>query len=316
MGAPNNNPKGILLILSGMALFSIQDSLIKYIFEESALYELYFGRTLTALILLFIFLKITSQKLVFKTHYPLLTCCRVICFFFGFSFFYISLTYMSLAMANALFFSSPFFISILAIIFLGEKVGIRRWLAILVGFIGVYIVLNPDFENFNYMNLAPVACALCYAISMTITKITSDKDNVYSQMFHLYIGAIGISILFFIFTGKGQFNTFSDPTFQFILREWFTNPTYAWPYIVAMGFVAAASFYCVFSAYSVASPSVVSLFEYSLIIWAIIIGYVLFNDVPTIRTFIGVALIIGAGVYIYLREKVKDQMIVTDTPNR
>ena len=316
MSTPNNNPKGILLILSGMALFSIQDSLIKYIFEESALYELYFGRTLTALILLFIFLKFTSQKLVFKTHYPLLTCCRVICFFFGFSFFYISLTYMSLAMANALFFSSPFFISILAIIFLGEKVGIRRWLAILVGFIGVYIVLNPDFENFNYMKLAPVACALCYAISMTITKITSDKDNVYSQMFHLYIGAIGISILFFIFTGKGQFNTFSDPTFQFITREWFTNPTYAWPYIVAMGFVAALSFYCVFTAYSVASPSVVSLFEYSLIIWAIIIGYVLFNDVPTIRTFVGVALIIGAGVYIYLREKVKDQMIVTDTPNR
>ena len=148
MSTPNNNPKGILLILLGMAFFSIQDSLIKYIFEESALYELYFGRTLTALILLTVFLKITSQKLVFKTHYPLLTCCRVICFFFGFSFFYISLTYMSLAMANALFFSSPFFISILAIIFLGEKVGIRRWLAIIVGFIGVYIVLNPDIENF------------------------------------------------------------------------------------------------------------------------------------------------------------------------
>ena len=316
MSTPNNNPKGIILILTGMALFSIQDSLIKFVFEEASLYELYFGRTLTALILLLVFLKVKSQKLILKTHYPLLTTLRVICFFFGFSFFYISLTFMSLAMANALFFSSPFFISILAIIFLGEKVGIRRWLAIFVGFIGVYIVLNPDFNDFNYMKLAPVACALCYAISMTITKITSDKDNVYTQMSHLYFGAIGISILFFIFTGKGQFNTFSDPTFQFIFREWFSNPTYAWPYIVAMGFVAAVSFYCVFSAYSVASPSVVSLFEYSLIIWAIIIGYILFNDVPTIRTFVGVALIISAGVYIYLREKARDQMIVTDTPNR
>ena len=101
---------------------------------------------------------------------------------------------MSLAMANALFFSSPFFISILAMIFLKEKIGIRRWGAIFVGFIGVYIVLNPDFNNFNVMSLAPVACALCYAISMTITKITSDKDNVYTQMLHLYIGAISISI--------------------------------------------------------------------------------------------------------------------------
>ncbi|MDC3060923.1 DMT family transporter [Candidatus Pelagibacter sp.] len=316
MPIQNNNPKGIIFILSGMALFSIQDSLIKYIFKDAALYELYFGRTLTALLLLILYLKITSKNLIIRTHYPLLTTIRVICFFFGFSFFYISLTYMSLAMANALFFSSPFFISILAIIFLGEKVGIRRWLAIILGFVGVYVVLDPNFQNFDYKKLAPVACALCYAISMTITKITSDKDSVYSQMFHLYIGAIGISILFFIFAGKGQFNNFSDPTLQFILREWFTNPGYAWPYIILMGLVASLSFYFVFSAYSIASPSVVSLFEYSLIIWAIIIGYFLFNDIPTIRTFIGVALIIGAGVYIYMREKANDQMIVTDTPNR
>ena len=93
---------------------------------------------------------------------------------------------MSLAMANALFFSSPFFISILAMIFLKEKIGIRRWLAIFVGFLGVYIVLDPNFDDFNYMKLSPVACALCYAISMTITNYTSDKDNVYTQMSSIY----------------------------------------------------------------------------------------------------------------------------------
>ena len=316
MSAPNNNPKGIVLILLGMAFFSIQDSLIKFISEDTSLYELYFGRTLIAFILLLIYLKVTSQTLVLKTHFPVLTIFRVLCFFFGFSFFYISLTFMTLAMANALFFSSPFFVSILAVIFLKEKVGIRRWLGIAVGFLGVYIVLDPNFEDFNYMKLAPVACALCYAISMTITKYTSSKDNVYTQMTHLYIGALIISILFFIFAGEGQFNTFSDPTYQFIFREWFSNPTYAWPFIIGMGFVGAISFYCVFSAYSVASPSVVSLFEYSLIIWAIIIGYLLFDNIPSPRTFVGVTLIIGAGIYIYIREKVRDQMIVTDTPNR
>jgi len=316
MNVSNNNPKGIIFILLGMAFFSIQDSLIKFIYEDTSLYELYFGRTLVAFLLLIIYLKTTSQKLILKTQYPLLTVLRVICFFFGFSFFYISLTFMSLAMANALFFSSPFFVSILAIIFLKEKVGIRRWLGIGIGFTGVYIILNPNFEDFNYMKLAPVACALCYAISMIITKFTSDKDNVYTQMSHLYIGAIFISILFFIFTGKGQLNVSNDPTFQFIFREWFTNPGYSWPFIVTMGVVAAFSFYCVFSAYSLASPSVVSLYEYSLIIWAIIIGYVLFNDVPSLRTLIGVSLIIGAGVYIYIREKARDQMIVTDSPNR
>ena len=135
-------------------------------------------------------------------------------------------------------------------------------------------------------------------------------------MLHLYIGAMLISLLFFIFTGKGQLNNFTDPTFQFMLREWFTNPTYAWPLIIVMGVVATFSFYFVFSAYSIASPSVISLFEYSLIIWSIIIGYLLFNDIPSIRTFVGVTFIISAGAYIYIREKARDQMIATDTPNR
>ena len=316
MTAAQNNTKGILFILIGMIVFSIQDGLIKFIYEDTALYELYLGRTLSAAFFLFCYMKFTKQKVNFKTHYPFLTTLRIICFFFGFSFFYISLTYMSLAMANALFFSSPFFVSILAVIFLNEKVGIRRWLAISAGFIGVFIVLNPDFNEFDYKKLAPIACALCYSISMTITKYTSDKDNSYTQMMHLYFGATIISILFFIFTGDGQFNTSSDPTFQFIFREWFINPTYAWPIIILMGFIGALAFFCVFNAYSIASPSVVSLYEYSLIIWSIIIGYILFDNIPTIRTFVGVSIIIGAGIYIYLREKVKDQMIVTDTPNR
>jgi drug/metabolite transporter (DMT)-like permease len=311
-----NKVKGILFILLGMAFFSIQDALIKFIYEDAALYELYFGRTFVALILLVAYLKLSKQKIILKTHYPLLTIFRVICFFFGFSFFYISLTYMSLAEANALFFSSPFFVSILATIFLKEKVGIRRWSAILVGFLGVYIVLNPNFNDFDYMKLAPVACALCYSISMTITKITSEKDNVYTQMIHLYLGALLISIVFFIFTGQGQFDNFSDPAFQFIFREWFTNPSYAWPFIVVMGCIGTFAFYFVFSAYSIASPSVVSLYEYSLIIWSILTGYILFNNTPTLRTLIGVAIIIGAGLYIYLMEKTKDQLIATDIPSR
>jgi len=312
----NNNQKGILYILVGMVIFSIQDALIKFVYEDSSLYELYFGRTLTAFILLSSYLKFSKQKIILKTYYPFLTIFRVICFFTGFSLFYVSITFMSLAMANALFFSSPFFISMLAMIFLKEEIGVRRWGAIFVGFIGVYIVLNPDFENFDILSLAPVGCALCYSISMIITKITSDKDNVYTQMIHLYIGAIVISILFFIFAGKGQFNTFTDPTFQFIFREWFTNPTYAWPIIIGMGVIATFSFYFVFSAYSIASPSTVSLFEYSLIIWSIITGYLLFNDIPTVRTFIGVILIISAGIYIYIREKLKEQYIATENPIR
>ena len=82
----NNNPKGILYILVGMAIFSIQDALIKFVYEDCALYELYFGRTLTAAILLISYLIFSKQKIILKAHYPYLAILRVSCFFFGFSF--------------------------------------------------------------------------------------------------------------------------------------------------------------------------------------------------------------------------------------
>ena len=100
------------------------------------------------------------------------------------------------------------------------------------------------------------------------------------------------------------------------MREWFTNPSASWPYVFVMGVVASISFFCVFSAYSIASPSIISLFEYSYIIFAMIAGYILFETIPTTRTLIGAIIIISAGVYIYFREKARNQMIATDIPNR
>tara|TARA_B100000029_G_scaffold337054_1_gene329216 strand:+ start:4756 stop:5661 length:906 start_codon:yes stop_codon:yes gene_type:complete len=300
-----------------MSLFAMQDSLIKFIFEKSSLYEIFFGRYFVAAILLFIYIKFTKKKITLKTYYPVLTFVRVIFHFLAFSAFFISLTYMPLATANALFFSSPFFVSIFAKFFLNEFIGVRRWSAIIFGFIGVYIVLDPNFSDFDYKNLLPVLCAFFYAASMTITKYTSDKDDVYTQLFYFYLIAICLCIVIFIFMGNGQFNnTNFDPTAQFIFREWFSNIEYTWKFIVFFGVVASVAFVCIFSAYILASPSVVSLFEYSLIIMSMIPGYFIFNEVPSGRTFLGVGFIISAGIYIYFREKVRDQYIATETPAR
>ena len=313
----NNNPKGILLIVSAMTFFSMQDALIKFIYEKAALYEIFFGRYFVAAILLFGYIKLRKQKISFKTYYPILTFLRVLLHFIAFSAFFISLTYMPLATANALFFSSPFFVSIFAKIFLKEFIGFRRWAAIIFGFIGVYIVLDPNFSNFEYRNLVPVLSAFFYAASMTITKYTSDKDDVNTQLFYFYLIAIAFCVIIFIFMGNGQFNNSNfDSTTQFIFREWFSNIEYTWKFILFFGFVASIAFVCIFSAYIIASPSVVSLFEYSLIIMSMIPGYLLFNEIPSSRTFLGVACIIAAGIYIYIREKARDQYIATKTPLR
>ena len=136
----SKNAQGILFIVLGMFIFAIQDSIVKYIYSSISLYEMYLIRTLTSFFIVIFYLKVTNKPIIFKTHYPILTITRVILFFFGFSSFYISLTIMPLATATALFFCSPFITTILARFILKDKIGIQRWLAVLVGFFGVYIV--------------------------------------------------------------------------------------------------------------------------------------------------------------------------------
>ncbi len=312
----SNNTTGIIYILVAMATFSVHDSILKFIFQKASLYEIYFGRSLIAAILSGTFLLIYKKKLKFITHYPVLSLIRVILHFLAFSMFFISLTYLSLAVATALYFSTPFFMSIFAKTLLNENIGYRRWLAIFFGFIGVYIILNPNFYNFDFKSLLPLLCAFFYALSMTITKITSDKDDTNTQLFYFYTITIILCLFMYFFLGSGQFDKFSDPTIKFIFREWFSNFDYTWQYIVLMGILASIAFTCVFKAYSNYSTSITSIFEYSLIIWSIIIGYFLFDDIPTIRTIVGVIIVMSAGVYIFLREQKKDQEVNLDTPLR
>jgi drug/metabolite transporter (DMT)-like permease len=312
----SKNAQGILFISLGMFIFAIQDSLVKYIFNSIALYEMYLIRSLVSFLIVIFYLKITNKAIIFKTHYPILTLLRVILFFFGFSSFYISLTIMPLATANALFFCSPFIITILARFILKEEVGMQRWAAVIVGFIGVYIVLDPDFSNFDYLSLLPVLCAFCYAFSMIIIRKTSDKDNVYSQVLQFYIAATIISIVFYFFIGDGQYNTSDDPASQFIFREWFADLEFSMPYMIILGVVAAGSFLSIFTAYRIASPAVISPFEYTILVWASLSGFFIFGEMPSTRTFIGMFLIVGGGIYIFIREKIKDQPIVIEKPLR
>ena len=312
----NKNAQGILLIVLGMFIFAIQDSIVKYIYYSISLYEMYLIRTLTSFLIVVFYLKITNKPIIFKTNYLFLTTVRVILFFFGFSSFYISLTIMPLATANALFFCSPFITTILAKFILKDKVGMQRWLAVLIGFIGVYIVLNPDFSNFDYLSLLPVLCAFCYSSSMVIIKKTSDKDNVYAQMFQFYIAATIISVIFYFFIGDGQYNTVNHPASQFIFREWFSNLQFTMPYMIILGVTAAGAFLSIFTAYRIASPAAVSPFEYTILLWASLSGWFIFGEIPSARTFIGMFLIICGGIYIFIRENIKNQSIVTEKPLR
>ena len=121
MASKNNNPRGIILILLAMLVFSVQDGIMKHIYTFVSLYEVYLIRTIVSFVLIIVFLKLRKKPIIFKSQYPLLTLLRVILFFFGFSSFYVSLAVLPLSTATALFFVTPFLITIFAHFFFKRR---------------------------------------------------------------------------------------------------------------------------------------------------------------------------------------------------
>ena len=125
-----------------------------------------------------------------------------------------------------------------------------------------------------------------------------------------------ISSIFYFIIGDGQYDTSNHIASQFIFREWFVDLENSILWMIATGFTATVAFLLLFTAYSIASPSVVSPFEYSILLWSPLVGWLYFGEIPTTNTIIGIFIIVSSGIYIFMREKAQDQLIVTEKPLR
>ena len=312
----DNNIKAIILVVIGMFVFSIQDALIKVISGSVNIYVIYIVRSIIGLLAILIYCKLKDIKLIFKTHYPIITTLRVSGFFLGFSLYYFSLSKISLPEAVTLFFVSPFFVTIASKFLIGEKVGIYRWSLIFVGFIGVYLVLNPDFNNFNIYSLFPIFCAFFYAMTVVIQKKTSDYDNLFTQIIHTYISAIIFSIIIYIVLNNLTFSSNQLIEYNFILMSWGIPDIFSFFILVIIGFTGVIGFFSIFGAYRMGSPSTIAPYEYSLIVWSIILGYLIWNEYLSFRAFIGLFLILSASFFTLYREYILNVKINTDKPLR
>ena len=316
MEIKENTPKAIILIIAGMSAVSFQDALIKFISSDINIFLILLFRAFLGIIFLSIFLKIQKKPIIIKTHYPILTILRGLMFFTAFVLYFFSLTKLSLATAVTLFFVSPFFITILSMIFLNETIGLRRWIALVIGFIGVILVIDPKIINFNIYAIFPVICAFFYALTMIIQKKTSKKDNLYSQVFHIYISATLLSILIGLLIGKGNYYNASNDQFHFLFIPWSLNNIniiFSLFFIAISGFVA---FLCIFQAYRIGSPPSVAPFEYILIVLSLILSWIIWNETLSFKGFIGLGLIVFAGIYTFIRENKKHVQITIDKPLR
>ena len=294
-----------------MTILAIQDVLIKLVSDELSLFQIQFFRSTIGIAVIIGYQAIIHEPIRLTTAYPLLTVCRGLMFFFGYSAFYFAQSKMPIATMTVLFLVSPFFITLTSIYFFKSQVGYRRWISILIGFIGVVLICQPKTGQFNYYYLIPIIVALSYAFSVIIVKKTADRDTLYQQMIlsYLVMGLLsGITGLLF---GDGRFDTAENSEVAFIVRSWQFVDIEATSKLFTISVLGSVGLLILMGAYRVADPAVISPYEYSLLIWMILLGYLVWGDVPSFNIAIGMVLIVGAGIYIFYRERVKSESIAS-----
>jgi len=311
-----NNSLAIFYIIAGMTVFSVQDTLVRILSSEVSILQIMFLRSIVGLSVLFLILKIKKIPIIFSSQYPLLTIIRSILFMFAFLFYYIGLAYLPYAVTTALFFTTPFFITILSKIFLKENIGLIRLLTIIFGFIGVVIIANPTFDSFNIFMIFPILCAFGYSASMIIIKITSDKDSVYSQTFHVYLATLLFAPLVTYIGSSFDASIADNQVLNFVFRSWELNLYTQYFLIFVVGVCVVAGFLLIFNAYRVGKPFVIAPFEYTILLWSIFYGWLIWDEKVTIQSWIGMAMIVAAGIYLFYRERLNEQEITMDQPLR
>lgn len=274
-----------MITIVGGLCFAIQDAGIKWLSAEIAVLQILFLRSLFGLAFLGASTSFTGERISLKVNRPWLLAVRSGINILSWVLFFTSLKYLQLATAVALFFSFPLFLAIISVPMLGESVGIRRILAIVVGFVGVLLITNPA-AGLSMPALMMLGAALGWAIVASLTRILGEKENTTTLLFYTLLGfAILLAIP------------------QFWL--WRSIGLDACLLIVGVAFFGVIAQFAVTKAYAIASPSLIAPFEYTALIWSAIIGYLVWSDIPDVYAIIGAFLIIASGIYIIHRESIQ-----------
>ena len=312
----HNNRRGTLFLVLGMTVISIQDILIKLLSDDLSIFQILFFRSTLGIIYIILFQKITRQPVILTTAYPALAIFRGLIFFFAYAAFFFAQSKMPIANATVLLLVSPFFITILSIFFFRSQVGYRRWLTMIVGFCGVVFICQPTAGEFNSYYLLPVLVALAYAAVVNITKMTSDKETLYQQVLYLCFIMGLLSGLMGLLFGDGRFDTAEHSEIVFITRAWNFSGINTLISLLAVSVFGIGGNLLMLGAYRIADPAVISPYEYTLLLWMILWGYLFWRDVPSLSIVIGMFLIVGAGIYLFHRERIRNREIASDSTSR
>ena len=268
-----------------MFLFVSMDTVAKYLAERYAVSQVVWARYIFHLLLLFAWLGPRAPS-VLRTRRLGLQLVRSLLLLLTTFFFFTALSFMALVDASVIMFIGPIVLTLLAAVILREHVGARRWSGVVIGFIGALIVIRPGTSMVQPAAVFAVAAACCYALYQITTRQLSHHDAPLTTL--SYTALVGALL-----------SSFAAPF------GWTWPDASGWALMALTGLIGGIAHFCVIKAFQAAPAAVVAPFGYTSIVWSTSFGFVIFGDLPDLWTVVGGAIIIGSGIYILHRERVR-----------
>ena len=284
-----NNPRGILLMALAFALFAVADTIAKVLLEYYPPVQVVFIRML-GLFLGVNFIMLYNLKWVGKTHNFSKQLLRGLAQAGSAVSFLVGLRTIAIADATAIAFVAPLFVIILSYFILKEPIGIRRWLAVILGFSGTLIIIRPGFEIVNLGHIFIIIAALLFALRQVISRLIASTDDPLTTAFFTAYTSVFIFALF-----------------QPLVWTPITDKNHILLFFIFASFAGIAEF-LVIKSLQIAHAVVVSPLQYTLLIWVTIFGFFIWGILPDVWTFLGAGVIIATGLYSLHRERLKKSL--------
>ena len=300
------NVVGILCLCAGIAIFSVQDLILKLLSSDYPLSEAMVLRSITAIPFM---LGIVAwydgglSGLISKRWGTLLA--RGLLNFVAYTSYYLALAALPMATTVALYFTAPLIIVILSVVMLKEHVSLQRWLAVAVGFLGVVIIILPGGDLFDWAALLPILGGFAYALSMIMARTMGTKDSAAAMAFWgnnaFLICGLALSVAY----GSGNHAEAMHPSLAFLTRGWVMPTLLDAGLMCTCGLIAAVGLTLLTQAYRIGQSSVVAPFEFSFAFWGILWGWLIWQQWPDAMGWLGIAIIVAAGIYVLRAEGVE-----------
>ena len=297
---PQRTSRGVILIVCAVALMALQDALVKWASADLPLSQIFVLRSLLVLPVLTA-LAGRGALSAWRSGLSAWPISRALCLSLMYLSLYAALPFLPLSTLAAGFYTGPLFIVLLAARFLDERAGRWGWLAVGIGFLGVLVLLRPGADVFEPAALLPVLSGLFYAIAAIITRGKCQDERAASLALALNVVLLATGILIAIPGMAGQGIESAGAIRPFLFRPWLPLETDGFLLIAVLAVLMVGIGLGLAAAYQLAAPVVVASFDYSYLVFAALLGFVMFGEIPDMTTLAGTALILSAGFIVILK---------------